>query len=503
MNPITGSIGDTYPRLEGLLQGQSALPRDRTWQQLAQGNAVKLFHQAARRVPAYRDFLRRRGINPDHVRTCEEYRRVPVTDKSNYIDCYPVEDLVWDGHLCRGGVITTSSGTTGAPYFWPWSSEEMDQAAAIHEFIYRSHFAVDRRKTLLVVCFGMGTWVAGFATSSASQLVSRKGYDLTIITPGFNKQESLKVLDELAPKWEQVIIAGIPSFVKDLLDAWDKKAQARRGTVKLLLAGEGFTESWRDRVLALTRGEQAWTDVVSILGSADAGLIGFETPQSVRIRRLAARQEGCQRLLFGRQRLPALLNYLPIHRFLEEENGELVVTACRALPLLRYNTRDRGGALTPAAMSERLRQAGFPAVEEPASEPGPRGGCALPFVYLFGRDALAATLYGANVYAENVQEVLLDRAVANRVTGRFALETKYTEDQDQFLEVNVELAQREPADDHLAIRLAELFVATVRRLSSEYDRICQEYGARAAPRVVLHPYGDPELFSEQVPKKSS
>jgi phenylacetate-CoA ligase len=472
-------------------------------QQSGQEQALRIFHQAATRVPAYQDFLKQRRIDPDQIQTYEAFEHVPTTDKSNYLDQYPLEDLVWDGDLCQGEVIHSSSGTTGQRYFWPCSAEEMNQAAAIHEFIYRRSFALATKKTLLLICFSMGSWIAGSYTLGASRLVSQKGYGLTIMTPGWNKEETLKVLDALAPKFQQTIIAGIPSFVKDLLDGWSKAARGTKDQIKLLLAGEGFTEGWRDHVLGLAQSENPLTGAVSILGSADAGLLGFETPRSILVRRWAAADQGFRKALFGYERLPALLNYVPTHRFFEGADGELLVTASRCLPLVRYNTHDRGGVLSSAHLTKRARQLGF-SLDDEAERSGPRRDYeTFPFVYVFGRGSLAATLYGVNIYAEYVQEVLVHEVIGRHVTGRFTLETKYVENQDQCLEINVELAEKNLSEQGLAACISEIFIQTVRKRSSEYARLFQEFGTRAAPRISLYPYGAPEKFPQSVLRKSS
>jgi phenylacetate-CoA ligase len=174
----------------------------------------------------------------------------------------------------------------------------------------------------------------------------------------------------------------------------------------------------------------------------------------------------------------------------------LLVTAERALPLLRYNTHDQGGILAPEAMRERIGRTGIEVEEQ-------RGCSGLPFVYLFGRGHLAATLYGANIYAEHVQELLIHASVADRVTGRFTLETKYDDNQDQRLQVHVELREHDSPDERLSGLITALFVRMVQVRSSEYNRIWQEYGDRASPRVVLHPYGAPAQFPRNVLRKTT
>jgi phenylacetate-CoA ligase len=474
-----------------------------SWTERGRCRALEVFHQAADRVPAYRDFLRRRGVRPQAVQTYHDFLRLPVTDKPGYIDHYPLEMLVWDGRLSQNCMVHSSSGTTGRPYYWPCSAREMDDAASLYEQIYRDSFGLEDRPTLLMICFGMGTWIAGSYTHAASQLVSRKGHELCIATPGFNKEESLRILSDLAPAFRQTIIAGIPSFVKDLMDAYRAAGPLRAGSIRFLLAGEGFTERWRDHILALAGGGDVYRDAVSILGSADAGLIAHETPASIAIRRWAAEDDIVRHALFGTERLPALFNYATTRRFFEADGDELLLTADRALPLVRYQTHDQGGVLSFETIGQRAAQAGF-SLEKKLTEEGLAGKDGLPqFVYVFGRGKLSATLYGANIYAETVQDSLLHDTLAPLLTGRFSLETKYDENFDQFLQIHVELAEHQRPEAGLAGRVADLFVETVRPRSSEYRRIWQEYGERAAPRVTLYPYGDRSLFPHDTIKKSS
>lgn len=471
---------------------------DADWQAAGLRHALTVFRRAAARVPAYRDFLRRHGVDPEAVRTADDFRAVPPMTKAGYLDRYGPADLTWDGDPTRAAVVHASSGTTGAAYYWPCSAEELARAALLYELILTRGLGVGAARTLLVVCFGMGSWVAGSYTTAAAQLVRQKGHPLTVVTPGFDKAESLALLVRLAPLFDQVVVAGIPSFVKDLLDAWRRAGAPARGRVKLFLAGEGFPEGWRDHVVGLTGGRPE--DVVSVLGSADAGLIGFESPGSIAARRLAARDGRLRAALLPGERVPAVLNYVPTHRYFEAADGQLLLTADRTLPLVRYDTQDEGGILTAGEVSAAVR------VTDPALAAWPPAGgwrCGtLPFVYVFGRGRMAATLYGANVPAEYVQEFLVLPAVAPHVSGRFTLETAYTPGHDQQLRVRLELAEGVVAGA-TPREWAALLADTLRGRSSEYARIWREYGERAVPDIRLYPYGDPDRFPTTAARKVS
>lgn len=143
--------------------------------------ALNLFHSAAAAVPAYRDFLKREGVDPARIQTEADFQKLPLLTKQNYILAYPLPQR------CR-------------------------------------HLA-------------------------------QKGDPITLITPGNNKNEIFRVIEALGSHFEQ----GVD---------W------KRYRIKLIFAGEIFSEEWRAH------------------------------PE-------AARE------LFGESRLPTLVQYDPLSRFFE------------------------------------------------------------------------------------------------------------------------------------------------------------------------------------------
>src|ERR1700683_5345074 len=91
----------------------------------AEKKALRLFHDAAERVPAYKDFLKRARVNPMRITTIQGFAAdVPITDAKNYIAAYPIGQRCWDGKLATNQLIATSSGTSGEPKFWPRTGEQ-------------------------------------------------------------------------------------------------------------------------------------------------------------------------------------------------------------------------------------------------------------------------------------------------------------------------------------------------------------------------------------------
>jgi len=90
------------------------------WERQGRKKALATFYEAAERVPAYQKFLKEKGVNPKEIRTFEDFqKKVPLTDKENYILKYPLNELCWGEKIEKMYTVSTSSGSTGTPSFWP------------------------------------------------------------------------------------------------------------------------------------------------------------------------------------------------------------------------------------------------------------------------------------------------------------------------------------------------------------------------------------------------
>jgi len=441
---------------------------------------LALFHRTAETVPAYRKFLREHGIEPQTVQTMADFARLPLTDKAGYHRKYPLPEL------CRGGtfdeldMIAVSSGSSGHPTIWPRALEDELHVARRFETVLVDAFRADRRSTLAVVCFPLGTWVGGLFTTACVRHLAAKGCPITVVAPGNNKAEILRVLPELAPHFEQVVLLGYPPFVKDVVDTglaegvdWPSYA------VKLVLAGEVFSEQWRELVAGRAGIADPVRDIASLYGTADAGVLGTETPMSAAIRRFFAGRPDLAREVFGDARLPTLVQYDPASRFFEVHEGTLVFTADGGVPVIRYHIADDGGLLPHAELLAYCARHGF------TPPPGPE----LPFVYVFGRSLFTVSFFGANVYPENVTVGLEQPGISDTVTGKFVIESAEDADRDRRLRITVETAPGATAD---AGRIAAAVRAQLVRLNSEFAHYVPP--ERQLPDVVLRPAGDPEYF---------
>ncbi len=451
---------------------------------------LQLFHSVANTVPAYRHFLENQGIDPSTIQSQDAFQRLPLVTKANYIKQYPLSERCRDGNLSACDMVAVSSGSTGEPTFWPRLITDELQIATRFESIFRESFQCERRSTLAIICFALGTWVGGMYTASCCRWLAAKGYAITVVTPGNNKTEILRVVQALSASFEQTVLLGYPPFLKDVVDtglqqnvSWSDYA------VKWVMAGEVFSEEWRSLVGQRLGSTNVCYDSASLFGTADAGVLGNETPLTICIRRFLAVRPDLARQLFGESRLPTLVQYDPTSRFFEVLDGTLLFSGDSGIPLIRYHIADSGGIISYEIMLQQLKDWEFDPFLELETN---RGVSALPFLYVFGRSQFAISYFGANLYPENITVGLEQEAIQDWVTGKFVMQILEDGDFNRFLSVTVELAPSVQANEEKAQVIAQSILQQLQRLNSEFaNYVPLEY---QLPQVTLKPMGDPDYF---------
>jgi hypothetical protein len=154
--------------------------------------------------------------------------------------------------------------------------------------------------------------------------------------------------------------------------------------------------------------------VGSSMGISEIGLSVFqESIDTIRIRRKLDAQPELRKKYFGDISFtPMIFNYVPMSIYVEEQKKEgdefpefifTPLSLKRRLPLIRYNSHDKGTHIEPGEELKKYITTN------------------LPMVAIFGRgDHIVVT--GKRVYTEGVKETLYgDIAFASKVTGNFLL----------------------------------------------------------------------------------
>ncbi len=453
-------------------------------------HAVKLFHKVVREVPAYRQFLESNAVEPGKVKSFGDFATLPLTDKANYMQKYPLPDRCKGGSLINCDRLAVSSGSTGIPTFWPRAMVDELEVALRFEQVFRRSFRAHERVTLAVVCFPLGNWVGGVFTASCCWHLAQKGYPLTVATPGNKPEEILRVVCELGRYFQQTVLLGYPPFVKDVVDMGKSQGLDWGAySIKFVFAGEVFSEEWRS-LMVDSVGSASPYDSASLYGTADGGILGNETPLSIAVRRFLSETPAAARELFGESRLPTLVQYDPVSRFIEWVNGStLAVTGDNGVPLIRYHIADRGGIMPHGEMLGFLKDWGLHSFEDYGLD---GDGCALPFVWVFGRADFTVSFYGANIYPENVTVGLEQPELTGWVTGKFVMEVRASEEGSECLHIAVELLQAQQADAEKRDAIAQSVRSQLHRLNSEFANYVPF--ARQTPQIELLPFADPAYF---------
>jgi phenylacetate-CoA ligase len=444
-------------------------------------NTYTLFKKASRQIPAYKDFLAKNKIKPSLINNFLDFKNnVPLTTKENYINVYKLKSRCWGGNVSEAHTVAASSGSTGEPIFWPRYLDQEIQGAKVHELILKDILEVGENKTLIVNSFGLGNWIAGMYTEFCLYLDRLHGIKFTLASPGYNQEETLKIIKEFSPHFDQTIMICHPPVLKIMIESGlEQGINWKKLNMKFLSAGEGFSENWRDYLLSLVGQKDPLKTLVNIYGSADAGLIGFETPASIALRRKTSNDHKLNYEMFNSERNPYIYQYVPDMKFIESVNGEIVLTSDATAPLIRYNIHDRGGILN---------------IE---NEYG------IPFVYIFGRDHYLISLMGVNIYPENIKAVLEEKSLQPYLTGRFVTEKKENNNGNQKLYLKVELKSGVKPSHDLASRVKNNFVNIVKKLNSEYNQVESKFSEKMHPQVEFIRFQDPKFFPEGKIKKMS
>ena len=443
----------------------------------------ELYRIVLSRVPAYRDYLERRlGTVPPEV-DLRTFASLPLTSKKDYVKAYPLEDLCLDGTLTGKHVLCRSSGSTGKPTYWPQMPE---QERYVADYLYTDldeDLHISRCPALALVVLGLGSWISGELTTWGLRTLAIQKGNLTLATPGLNLEEAAEILEEFGPRFPQTVLYSYPPVAKRLLEMADEAGTDLPALrLSLRLAGEGYSERYRDHVNRLLGyPEGHLTSVVSGYGSTDFGSAGKETPLCVAIRR-ALYEGGLTEKALGVRDLPSVCQYDPAVHLLEVVEGELVASKYQAVPLVRYRSGDRGELVPFRDMMDRLADAGA----DPLKILRDRGGSPervreLPFVLVHGRIDGGVVFFAANVLVGQVQGALeTDPVLAQAFSGAFQLRRTETEALEPVLEIRAELRPGASVPEDGPVRLARELASR----SSEYALVWGSNGDRALPRIV-------------------
>jgi len=468
------------------------------WRSRGNTMALRLFREMSTRVPAYKDFLAKNRFDPTTVTSIRDFPKIPTINKDNYLRQYPKEALCWDGKFSEcNWTVSTTSGSSGEPYYFPRTDFQTSQYALTAELYLRENFHIQEKKTLYIDAFAMGAWIGGLFTYEAIKKVADKGYSLSIITPGIHKQDVINAVMNLSQEFDQTIIGCYPPMMKDILVQGESQGiNWSEYDLGLIFSAEGFGEEFRDHIHEIAGIKDIYTGSLNHFGTVDQGTLGHETPVTTFIRRNSHGNKDMFKLLFNDSRKqPTIVQYLPELFYFESENNKLICSSYSGLPLLRYDLKDSGGILKNAYIENVFKKSGRDFKDELKATGISNKRWNLPFVYVTEREDFSVKLAGGMIYPEEIRKALLHNSVSRKVTGKFTMEVINDKNMQPKLIIHVEQAYNLAEKKGLSAQIQKQVVAVLLENNSEYVSNYKYYGRKIWPKVILWAYDNPTYFS--------
>ena len=455
-------------------------------EKLSRKKAVEQAKRASKRVKEYKRFLKTKGFDKKEIKNFEDFQILPLTSKENYIKtCKNFEDVFVDSDLSVIRTIYESSGYTGKPFLWAHNSKIEEEEIKFSRIGLENNFLVSSKNTLFINGFALGSWVSGMKFAFIMNKIG------PTINPGADYDGILKILDTLGRKFSQIIIGGYPPFIKNLLEKGTAKGMNfEEYNINFLLAGEGFSESFRDYLYTLIKSspEGKKSKIYSVYGTADTGVIGVnENEDTIKIRRLAEKNSELKKRLFNKiisAETPMLFQYNPLSFFIEENKEEIIITTVspnEIQPVIRYNIHDSGGVIPYKKMQEILKNEGIDTKIK----------LKLPFLHINGRTGGVISINSAKVYPETISRALYkNKSLAGLITGRFRLKKEYTKNQEVVFKIDIELKEKINPTDKLKKNFENIIKRELSEANMEYKNMINHYSKNALPNINLIKYNN-------------
>ena len=196
---------------------------------------TRLLRDIKERSPFYaRKF---EGIDLSHIRTQEDFERLPFTDKADLREAYPLGlAAVPRKDIVR---IHSSSGTTGTPVVIPYTARDVEDWAVMFERCYR--MAGVTEDDVVQITPGYGLWTAGIGFQAGCE---RLGAMALPMGPG-NTDKQLRMMEDMGT----TVLCATSSYA--LLLAEEIKSRGIKDRLRLrkgVIGSERWGEKMRNEI---------------------------------------------------------------------------------------------------------------------------------------------------------------------------------------------------------------------------------------------------------------
>jgi len=318
------------------------------------------------KVPAYREKMVEAGIKPEDIKSLEDLKKLPFTNKKDLRDNYPFGLFtVPKKELVR---VHASSGTTGKPTVVGYTKKDIQTWTECVTRIAAMGGASD--EDVAQICFGYGMFTGALGLHFG---LENMGATVCPTSAG-NTQKQIMYMQD----FETTLLVATPSYALYIGEAAQQMGIDPAKDLKVgiaLVGGEGMTEPMRQEMYKIWGNKLKVTQNYGMSELIGPGVSGECL-------------ELCGMHINEDHFIPEIIDPDTGELLPPGEKGELVITCItkEALPLIRYRTKD---------------------ITRLMYEPCKCGRTTVRMENLSGRSDDMLIIRGVNVFPTQIEEVLL------------------------------------------------------------------------------------------------
>ena len=389
------------------------------------------------KVPAYHQKMEEAGITPEDIKSLEDLRRLPFTNKKDLRDNYPFGLFtVPKKELVR---IHASSGTTGKPTVVGYTRKDMETWTECVSRIAAMGGAT--QEDVAQICFGYGMFTGALGLHYG---LEKLGATVCPTSSG-NTQKQIMYMQD----FETSLLVATPSYALHIGEVARQMGLDPGKDLKVkigLFGGEGMTEPMRQEMYKI------WGDGMKVTQNYGMSeLIGPGVSGEC--------LELCGMHINEDHFIPEIINPETGEVLPPGEKGELVISCItkEALPLIRYRTKD---------------------ISRLMYEPCKCGRTTVRMENLSGRSDDMLIIRGVNVFPSQIEEVLLK---VPEIGPHYEIVVDRKNHLD-YMEIKVELADDSLLDSYAKLGELEHKIKTSLRVVLGLDAMIKLVAPRSLQR---------------------
>lgn len=239
-----------------------------------------------------------------------------------------------------------------------------------------------------------------------------------------------KMVTNLHHDRTQIIIAGYPPFLKDLISyAQEKGHNFCNFSAVGVVGGQGISEAMRDQLT-----KNGFNQIISSYGASDLDInLGVESEFEISLRKAIETNPGLGRELYGENKgLPMIFHYDPMNYHVETDDEDNLLFTCsrneRSSPRIRYDLGDKGRVYASSDVQALLAKYGI--FKKPSLN--------LPLMFVWGRDS-TVVFNGAKVSFTELERAITTNEELEKTILKKAFYTYQDAQGNEKLEIWLEL----------------------------------------------------------------